>query len=153
MCGFIPFYTFRHYFNASMTFGNIVQIVFSSCAVKKLPSISDFSSVAIPFWMAGLASGWTATFIFRFYLQEKLNILPPLSVLKICIRILQNQKKIKINIFRKGGLWFRSFPNCGLSGSLSLTPDSHGTDSIHAYTERRDACHISHTDGDNAPAS
>ena len=49
VCGFIPFYTFRHYFNASMTFGNIVQIVFSSCAVKKLPSISDFSSVAIPF--------------------------------------------------------------------------------------------------------
>lgn len=39
----------RHYFNASMILGNIVQIVFSSCAVKKLPSISDFSSVAVPF--------------------------------------------------------------------------------------------------------
>ena len=45
------------YFSASITCGNIVQIVFSSCAVKKLPSISDFSSVAIPFWIAGLANG------------------------------------------------------------------------------------------------
>ena len=34
-----------------------------------------------------------------------------------------------------------------------LTPDSHGTDSPHVYAVRREACRISHTDGDNAPVN
>ncbi|MEY8428857.1 hypothetical protein AALA00_14365 [Lachnospiraceae bacterium 46-15] len=45
------------------------------------------------------------------------------------------------------------FANCGLSGSLVLTPDSYETDSSHVYAGHREACRISHTDGDNAAAN
>ncbi len=49
-----------------------------------------------------------------------------------------------MNVYLVAAVWFL---NCGLSGSLSFTPDSHGADSLYAYPGRRDTCHISHTDG------
>ena len=40
----------------------------------------------------------------------------------------------------------------GLTGR-SLAPDSYEADGLQAYPGRRNTCYISHTDGDNAPAS